>query len=400
VDSFSAWRVQPSQTHFPNVIRILLRVVARNAAPWCKRCARSRASTRRALGWRVDASAENFLTHFGGGLTTDLFLAAAGFDPASLQAAVPPPCLRSVDPAPAAVREGADTVLTFPTWTPRRPATHLLPSFSPLTDSPLAFRFEISAHADGAWSAWAASATIGDAEFVSLPAATPPLKCDVDVFHAARAVHAVRMRVRLRPGASARWMAALSAADDVLVDLQLPHDARARLQLPALSQREADPGLGARICSPTSLAMVLGYWGRTIAPAPLAAEMYHPALDIYGVWPVAIRAAAARGVAGYLLRFPNWGAARWCLERGIPIVTSVRYAAGELTDAAIEATPGHLLVLTGVDGDAVLVNDPAAATAATVCRRYRADEFGRVWLARGGVGYVLFDPARVSARAR
>jgi Papain-like cysteine protease AvrRpt2 len=73
----------------------------------------------------------------------------------------------------------------------------------------------------------------------------------------------------------------------------------------------------------------------------------------------------------------------------------VRYAAGELSGAAIAATAGHLLVLVGMDGDTVLVNDPAAPTAAAVPRRYPAEEFGRVWLARGGVGYVLFDPARV-----
>src|SRR5207248_3415646 len=112
------------------------------------------------------------------------------------------------------------------------------------------------------------------------------------------------------------------------------------------------------------------------------------------------RAAPARGLAGYRLRFPDWGAARWCLERGIPIVASVRYVAGELTDAAIGATPGHLLVLVGLEDDAVLVNDPAAPTAASVPRRYRADEFGRVWLARGGVGYVDRKSTRLNSSHR
>src|SRR2546426_1081376 len=202
----------------------------------------------------------------------------------------------------------------LPTWTPRRPAAHLLPSFAPLTDAPLAFRFEVSALADGEWSAWAASATIGAAEFAPLPSATPPLTCDVDVFRAAPAVDAVRLRVRVRAAASARWIVALSTAD-------------------------------------------------------------------------------ARGVAGYLLRSPAWRAARWCHERGIPIIPSVRYAAGELRGAAVAATSGHLLVLVGLEGDTVLVNDPAAPTAASVPRRYRADELGNAWLARGGIGYILFDLA-------
>ncbi|PYP99333.1 MAG: hypothetical protein DMF83_30930, partial [Acidobacteria bacterium] len=68
---------------------------------------------------------------------------------------------------------------------------------------------------------------------------------------------------------------------------------------------------------------------------------------------------------------------------------------GELGGAAVAATSGHLLVLVGLEGDTVLVNDPAAPTAASVPRRYRADELGNAWLARGGIGYVLFDLARL-----
>src|SRR5438093_5413791 len=138
--------------------------------------------------------------------------------------------------------------------------------------------------------------------------------------------------------------------------------------------------------------MVLGFWRRPVAPTALAAEMFHPGSDLYGVWPAAILAAARRGVAGYLLRFPDWPSAAWCLEQGLPVIASVRYGAGELAGAAIPETTGHLLVLTGYEGDAVLVNDPAAATAASVARRYRLDQLCRVWLERAGVGYVLVRP--------
>ena len=330
-------------------------------------------------------------------MTTDLFLAAAGLDPLVLERAVPPTCLRGVDPAPLAAREGADTLLMLPTWTPRRPAVHVLPSFAPLTEAPVAFRFEVSAYAGGAWSPWVATATIGAADFAALPPAAPPLTCDVDVFRVASPADAIRLRVRARAADGARWMVALSAADDAAADLRVAAGAPVRLEVPALSQLEADATLGARICSPTSVAMVLGYWRRPASATTVAAEVFHSALDIYGVWPAAIRAAASRGVAGYLLRFPDWDAARWCLQRGLPIVASVRYAAGELTGAAVAATPGHLVVVVGLEGEMVLVNDPAAPTAAGVPRRYRADEFGAVWLARGGVGYVFFDPARPSA---
>ena len=99
--------------------------------------------------------------------------------------------------------------------------------------------------------------------------------------------------------------------------------------------------------------MVLGYWRRPAAVAELAREVFHPGTDLYGVWPAAILAAGRRGIAGYLLRFPDWAAAAWCLARGLPVIASVRYASGELTGAAAAATPGHLLVLTGFEDGVV-----------------------------------------------
>ena len=74
---------------------------------------------------------------------------------------------------------------------------------------------------------------------------------------------------------------------------------------------------------------------------------------------------------------------------GNVVQAMVRYAEGELTGAAVLRTPGHLLALTGWQGDEVLVNDPAAPAAA-VARRYRLDELARVWLERTGIGYVIF----------
>src|SRR5439155_16532698 len=97
-----------------------------------------------------------------------------------------------------------------------------------------------------------------------------------------------------------------------------------------------------------------------VTPERLAADVFHPALDIYGVWPAAVSAAARRGIPGYLLRFPDWTAAAWCLDHGLPIIASVRYEAGELTGAAIVATTGHLVVLPRHDGHALPLYEPAA----------------------------------------
>ena len=172
------------------------------------------------------------------------------------------------------------------------------------------------------------------------------------------------------------------------------HTGNARLAVHTLSQMESDAAIARRICSPTCVAMVLDFWERPVAPAALAAEMFHAGTDLYGVWPAAVMAAGRRGVAGYLLRFPDWASAAWCLAQGLPVIASVRYAAGELRGAAIPQTSGHLIVLTGIENDHVLVNDPAAPTSTSVARRYHLADIIHVWLARTGVGYVLFPPQR------
>jgi hypothetical protein len=139
--------------------------------------------------------------------------------------------------------------------------------------------------------------------------------------------------------------------------------------------------------------MVLEYWGQRAPVTGLAAELFHPELDRYGVWPAAIAAAGRRGVGGYLLRFPDWSAAAWCLEQGLPVIASIRYEVDELAGAPIRRTDGHLLVLTGEDMTHVHVNDPAGRTSGEVSRRYRREEVCRVWLERAGVGYVFFPLA-------
>jgi hypothetical protein len=326
---------------------------------------------------------------------TDLFLAAFAWPSGSLAQVVPPSCALGVVSAPPVETDGEHLVVTFPEWRPRQPAHRLVPALSALGETPLGFRFELSAFAAGSWSPWIAGATVGQARFAGTVARSETLVCEIDEFIASPPAERIRVVLRASAGApgsplAAPWCASLSAwspGPD-----ERPANDGARLVVPALSQMEEDAAIRHRVCSPTCVAMVLAYYGTRVAVAEIAHEMLQPELDLYGVWPAAIRAASRRGVGGYLLRFPDWAAAAWCLERGMPVIASVRYGPGELTGAAIAQTPGHLLVLTGYADGEVFVNDPAAPRAAEVARRYRLDELRRVWLARSGVGYVLFTP--------
>src|SRR2546428_5593407 len=309
-------------------------------------------------------------------MPTDLFLAASGWPSSVLAGVMPPSCRRDVEAAPTPRLDGDDAVVDLPAWRPRKAARHLVPAFSTLSSARASFRFEVSVQRAGRWWGWVAGVTIGEARFVPLGARAGGLAAEIDEFVAEPPAGGVRVRLRVRGEGglafAAPWLVSLSAWDG---SLSAPSGVRSasatRLAVPALSQMEADAAIRMRICPPASVAMVLAYWGERVEVASLAREIFHPALDRYGVWPAAISAAGRHGVAGYLLRFPDWASAAWCLERGLPVIASVTYGAGELVGAAMPATSGRLLALTGCEGDEGLGNEPAGPTAARGARRYR-----------------------------
>jgi uncharacterized protein YvpB len=336
-------------------------------------------------------------------VATDLFLSCHGLEPTALLAAVPPSCRTPTGVSPGRATQSADgdmeseLLLEMEEWVPRVGVVHLVPSYSALTSTPVSFRFELCARVAGAWSTWVAADTIGSAVFDPLPATGAPLSVDIDEFTTSAPADAIRLRMRgrgERAALASPWLITLSASDRRSApSTPVPSARGARLPVPAISQMVGGPN-AMRICSPTSVAMVLGYWGRDVSALSLAADVFHSGTDRYGVWPAAIAAAARHDVAGYLLRFPDWAAAAWCLDHAMPIVASVRFAAGELRGAPLAETSGHLIVLTGYDGDWVLVNDPAGVGDDGVRRRYQRADLERVWLQRAAIGYVFFPPPR------
>jgi hypothetical protein len=328
-----------------------------------------------------------------------LWVVASGWEASTLLGAIPPACRGAVDAPGHAHCDDGEALVDTRVW-PAMGATHFVPSFAAHSAEPFSVRLELSVRVAGEWSPWVAGVGLGPARFGPAPAAGP-LDVDVDVFRARAPVEAVRLRLRLRAAApasilAAPWMLSLStwptARPPGSAATAAPPSMAVRLDVPARSQMEAGPAIGSRICSPTCVAMLLDFWERSVDLGALATEIFHPATDLYGVWPAAILAGGRRGLGGYLLRFPDWAAAQWCLARGLPVVASVRYEGGELEGAAIPRTAGHLVVLRGWEGQEVLVNDPAAPAAGSVPRRYRRDQLCRVWLERNAVGYVLFPP--------
>ncbi len=172
-----------------------------------------------------------------------------------------------------------------------------------------------------------------------------------------------------------------------------------RLDVPFRSQQSEDATISGRICSPTSVAMVMAYRGVDRPTAEVAARAFDSDHDIYGNWPANVQAAYSFGLRGRLARFRSWDDAREKLAAGQPIVISIRDPEGVLRNAPYRKTDGHLLVLCGFDEHGnPCVNDPAAPDAARGLTVYDREQMERVWLDQGGLGYLIEGPARKGKR--
>ncbi len=169
-------------------------------------------------------------------------------------------------------------------------------------------------------------------------------------------------------------------------------------------------GGGEAWCSPTSVSMVLAYHRALPGTKALAwipgthtdRVVDHGARSTYdhayrgaGNWSFSAAYAASRGRQAHVERMADLRAVEKKIKAGIPVIVSVRFAAGELSGAPIRATNGHLMVVVGFtrSGD-VVVNDPAASSNAGVRRTYDRRQFENVWLppspsGSGGLTYVI-----------
>jgi hypothetical protein len=171
-------------------------------------------------------------------------------------------------------------------------------------------------------------------------------------------------------------------------------------------------GGGEAWCSPTSVAMVLGYYDalpsadqtawtfhhRDSVVDHVARMTYDYSYEGTGNWPFNAAYAENQVRAGFVTRFASLHGVERLIETGIPVITSVTFGRGQLDGAPISSTNGHLMVVVGFteSGD-VVVNDPAARRNGEVRRTYDRGQFEDAWLKRGpdggsgGVGYVIHD---------
>jgi len=162
------------------------------------------------------------------------------------------------------------------------------------------------------------------------------------------------------------------------------------LPVPVQSQLLQTANLAWDVCSPTSLAMVLQYWKIPASVPEVISGVRDQTNGIYGNWPFNTAFAGRQGLEAYVNRFTSMVELQNEIAASRPVVTSIRFAAGELANAPITSTSGHLLVVRGftANGD-VIVNDPVAPNLAEVRRVYQRAQFANVWLRHGGVAYQI-----------
>ena len=320
---------------------------------------------------------------------------------------------------------------TSPVVSPGYGATQLVASWSAVTPKNSWVEVRVRVSTGAASSRWQVLGrwASGDKHVrrTSVPGQSDALgRVDVDTWRSAESTgvssYQVQVRLMRRAGASSP---APSVASVTAMTSRLPSGVPAvsaagpgrgvTLAVPPFSQMVHTGefaqygGGGEAWCSPTSTAMVLGYYGRLpssssyawVGPRAdpwvdeVARRTYDADYEGTGNWPFNTAYAASRGLDAFVTRLRSLTEAEALVAAGIPVIASVSFSNGALYGAPISSTAGHLLVIVGftATGD-VVVNDPAASSNAGVRRTYDSAQLESAWLGgSGGTAYVIHDAA-------
>lgn len=155
-----------------------------------------------------------------------------------------------------------------------------------------------------------------------------------------------------------------------------------KLNLPKISQIETEHKDAHRICSPTSLAMVLGYLSqKKIDAGTTADKVYDSSLDAYGAWQYNIAHASEilrHKYSVHLKRLAFFQDILDNLKVGLPVIVSVR---GEIRGAPKAYNNGHLMVIIGYNSQTkqVICHDPAWQQDNEVLQYYPLKDFLSAW---------------------
>lgn len=260
-------------------------------------------------------------------------------------------------------------------------------------------RFEVRVRGQAEWSGWYAMGEWTHQGGRSISGQSDDRgRVDIDTLKLSSPATALQYRVKMAstsPGSTPL----LRQVSLVYADLRRglsgpsiarPADAVRDLDVPKHSQLEQDPSVALKICSPTSLAMVLQYWGAGKSVPEVAAGVRDRATGIFGNWPLNTAYAGANGFEARVERFYSIEQLEQEIAAGRPAVISIAFGPGELDGSPTRSTDGHLIVVRGftAEGDAI-VNDPIAPNSESVRLVYKREQLRRIWLRSGGIAYLI-----------
>lgn len=162
-------------------------------------------------------------------------------------------------------------------------------------------------------------------------------------------------------------------------------------KVPKFSQFLVQHPENSRICSPTSCAMLVNFLHENVvSPDSFSTQVYDEGLETYGSWP--FNTAHAYELAGknyffYVTRLPSFQKIYDYLQKGIPVVVSVR---GSIDGAPQPYPHGHLMVIVGWNkhSQTVVCHDPAAKKEKQVLQRYPIQSFLQAWERSYRLAYI------------
>jgi Peptidase_C39 like family len=199
---------------------------------------------------------------------------------------------------------------------------------------------------------------------------------------------------------SAVGVASTVELDAVAVAVPPPPDARAparsrtgELAIPKLSQYLAEHPDERGWCSAAAVAMLLRHHGVDADVLTVARAVFDASYAGTGNWVFSTAYAGARGLRGVVAYLRGIDHVAAFVGAGLPVAISVAWNAGELPDAPLDQSEGHLLVVRGIEPAHVLVNDPAHPAVAT---RYPRAALDMLFRTHGGVAYLIAPRERTA----
>lgn len=166
------------------------------------------------------------------------------------------------------------------------------------------------------------------------------------------------------------------------------------LDVPPLRQDVAThPEAHGKWCSAAALAMLLRFHGIPADVAGVAHSVEDAAYGGTGNWVFNAAYAGACGLRGIVAFLRGIDHVSAFVAAGLPVAISIAWRRGELSDAPLEQSDGHLIVVRGFERGAVLVHDPAHKGVAT---RYPRAALERAFRGHGGVAYLVAPRERTT----